>query len=37
MIFQPLFVFASFLEEAELKPLEPKGKGPSNGQDTSFS
>ena len=28
---------ASFLEEAELKPLEPKGKGPPNGQDTSFS
>jgi signal transduction histidine kinase len=28
---------ASFLEKAELKPLEPKGKGPSNGQDTSFS
>ena len=28
---------ASFLEEAELKSLEPKGKGPSNGQDTSFS
>jgi light-regulated signal transduction histidine kinase (bacteriophytochrome) len=28
---------ASFLEKAELKPLEPKGKGPSNGQDTPFS